>query len=394
MPRRTKLTKRLDCIRYKKPKPSNTVPHDEAPEAAVSNNASEPAIVREHEANGPIFDLAVDFETAEEAEGFQGYVWHSDAGESESNVDSSSDSDHETDPEEHDHMPLRGPVWQKSADELLKGMYGAGSRSTSCRAKRKAIEMANDAAKYPTLSTLWKKQRTMGSSVLGEESTRTGCHDNPTMPIANIRKGSSTQKAELQKARKIALADISELLRLSSKQEQKYGERLKYHENFYWRHVMVQQFLQQQMCNHGPTPPRRRTLAIHVAQSFARGHSTARKIVQWEKRWITDREIPKRAASPKTKAAWMDNEKVIESIRGFAARFKDSRHSPCTIQQKRVYITDSRRTYLIYPGAASERAMSSRSGTDRDLFSYCQTMAEPAGISIPRGEKERVHRWA
>lgn len=78
-------------------------------------------------------------------------------------------------------------------------MYRAGSGSTSWRAKRKAMEMANDAAKYPALSTLWEKQRAMGSSVPNGESTRIGCQEIPTMPIANLSKEMFIQKAELQR---------------------------------------------------------------------------------------------------------------------------------------------------------------------------------------------------
>lgn len=44
------------------------MPHDEIPEAVVISDAPEPAIVNEHEANEPVYDLAVDFNTAKKLE--------------------------------------------------------------------------------------------------------------------------------------------------------------------------------------------------------------------------------------------------------------------------------------------------------------------------------------
>ena len=109
---------------------------------------------------------------------------------------------------------------------------------------------------------------------------------------------------------------------LVTEQENKYKERLSPHSNFYRRHVIVQQFLQIQL----RTQPSqtRRNLALSIACSFGRNHTTARNIVQWKKFWIAHRKIPRQKKS-EDYATWMDNEELQESIRDFVRRKGDSK---------------------------------------------------------------------
>jgi hypothetical protein len=70
----------------------------------------------------------------------------------------------------------------------------------------------------------------------------------------------------------------------------------------------------------------RRQLAASVAASFGRGSIVTRNIVQWERAWVTGREIPTRKI-PDMYASWLDDEDVVMAIRDFARKQGDSKYS-------------------------------------------------------------------
>lgn len=112
-----------------------------------------------------------------------------------------------------------------------------------------------------------------------------------------------------------ALASLEKLLELVTEQDKKYGYRLSSRTNFFKRHLMVKQFLAVQKKRlSGQT---RRHLAISVAASFDRGHTTAHNIVQWENSWVITSEIPARK-EVEMYASWLTDEDVIMAICEFA----------------------------------------------------------------------------
>lgn len=123
-------------------------------------------------------------------------------------------------------------------------------------------------------------------------------------------------KREVEKEQSInALQNLTRLLELVREQEKKYEERLSPHSNFYRRHVMVQQFLQIQLKNWPSST--QRSLSLIVAESFGRGHNTARNIVRWENLWVDEREISE-GKSLEIYALWMNDKELKKSIRDFA----------------------------------------------------------------------------
>ena len=183
------------------------------------------------------------------------------------------------------------------------------------------------------IMALWRRNQDLG--LIPEVNTQPGlakdsqsgpsCEINLLYPLSQVPSGfalpQSSQQMEREK-RTVALKNMTRLVELVTKQENKYKKRLSPHSNFYRRHVMVQQFLQIQL----RTQPSqtRRNLALSIARSFGRNYTTARNIVQWEKSWIAHREIPRRK-DREDYATWIDNEELQESIRDFARRERDNK---------------------------------------------------------------------
>ena len=86
---------------------------------------------------------------------------------------------------------------------------------------------------------------------------------------------------------------------------------------------MVQQFLHTQLKNQSSQS--RIDLALTVSRRFDQGFHTARSIVQWEKSWVEEREIPQRK-DRNDGDSWMYNEDVNDAIKEFAKTQGDSKY--------------------------------------------------------------------
>ena len=77
-----------------------------------------------------------------------------------------------------------------------------------------------------------------------------------------------------------AVNNLSELLRLKSLPEEKYGYEVSLRSNYYWRYEMIRSFLWMQLNKKKDNPHcDRQALAQIVAQSFDTGRYTRRNIV-------------------------------------------------------------------------------------------------------------------
>ena len=214
----------------------------------------------------------------------------------------------------------------------MRGVYGQGSVATLYRKKKAMKKWEDEGHKSYNIQALWQRNRDLGlisdtSSQQGPgRSSDLGDDVDSLHPLIEVPLGHnpSRSKQELdQEKRTIALKDMTRLLEFVTVQEEKYEERLSPHSNFYRRHMMVQQFLQIQLrTNSGAT---RRNLSMSIARSFGKGQGTARNIVQWEKSWVEEREIPRRK-NRDNYFSWMDDEDLQESIRDFARRQGDSKY--------------------------------------------------------------------
>lgn len=112
-------------------------------------------------------------------------------------------------------------------------------------------------------------------------------------------------------------------MELVTEQEKKYRERLSPYSNFFQPHLMVQQFLHTQLKNQSSRS--KRDLALTVSWGFGRGFHTARSIVQWEKSWVEEREIPERK-DRNDGDSWMYDDDVNDAIKVFARAQGDSKY--------------------------------------------------------------------
>ena len=210
--------------------------------------------------------------------------------------------------------------------------YGQGLVTTLYRKKKAIKKWEDEGHKLYSIQALWQRNYDLGliSDISSQQgpgrSSNLGDDVDSLHPLIEVPLGHnpSRSKQELdQEKRTIALKDMTRLLEFVTVQEEKYEERLSPHSNFYRRHMMVQQFLQIQLrTNSGAT---RRNLSMSIARSFGKGQGTARNIVQWEKSWVEEREIPRRK-NRDNYFSWMDDEDLQESIRDFARRQGDSKY--------------------------------------------------------------------
>ena len=210
--------------------------------------------------------------------------------------------------------------WKQDAGKSLRGAYGSGSRSTHKRERKKAEALECEAKKSCNIVALFQRQRE-----LNLHSPTVQDNPMPTLPIQSTpgpvvpRGGSTPPKKEELRA---ALEDLKNLLRRVSDQEKKYGERLNINGNFYLRHAMVRQFLELQLAEH--TVGTRRDRAFSVAQGAGKGFAVGRRIVQWEKSWVDNRVIPRRASGG-GRSSWMNDDDIAQSVRYFARQEGDSK---------------------------------------------------------------------
>ena len=73
---------------------------------------------------------------------------------------------------------------------------------------------------------------------------------------------------------------------------------------------------------------KRRDLATMVAQRFNRGHHTGRRIIHWEKEWISTGKISEtKAGKNKHTLSWMDDEDLVLAVRAWAKGEGDGQYS-------------------------------------------------------------------
>ena len=268
------------------------------------------------------------------------WFWNKSANELESDSECSGYSDEEGDlgPEgsrtEEEAPSQKQPKeikWNKDGEGNLRGVYGQGSVATFYRKKRAAKKWEEEGHKSYNIQALWQRSRDLGlisntnAQPEPSEALDPGDADaNSLYPLSKVPSGCSLSQSKQEVDREqctIALKDITRLLELVTVQEEKYGERLSPHGNFYCRHMMVQQFLQIQL--RSKLSPRRCNLSLNIARSFGKGYGTARNIVRWEKSWVKEREITGQK-NRDDYFSWMDNKDLQESIRDFARRQGDS----------------------------------------------------------------------
>ncbi len=194
------------------------------------------------------------------------------------------------------------------------------------RQQKSARELEKEASKTYDIRALWQQSKDLGmsssaNSQVGLEQQTESMPINPVSsvcPISKIPRGSLPPlfKQQTHKNQQVeTLKDLTRLLTLVTKQEKKYEDRLSPHSNFYRRHLMVQQFLQTQL--RSQPSQTRRDLSLPVSRAFVRGHHMARNIVQWEKSWVSIREIPEKKER-EYGDSWLHDENLNDAIRKFA----------------------------------------------------------------------------
>lgn len=119
-------------------------------------------------------------------------------------------------------------------------------------------DLEKEASKTYNIKALWQPNQDLG--LISRENTQPGLASNPESgpsheisslsPLSQVPLGCapllSSQQIDREQ-RIIALKEMTRLVELVTEQGMKYKERLSPHNNFYRRHIMVQQFLQIQL---------------------------------------------------------------------------------------------------------------------------------------------------
>ena len=185
------------------------------------------------------------------------WFWNKSVNESESDSECSGDSDEEGDlaPEgsrtEEEAPSQKQPKeikWNKEGEGNLRGVYGQGSVATFYRKIKAERKWEEEGYKSYNIQALWQRNCDLGLiSNTNAQSEPSEALDLSSYPLSKVPPGCdiSQFKQEVDREqRTIALKDITRLLELVTIQEEKFGERLSPHGNFYRRHMMVQQCLQ------------------------------------------------------------------------------------------------------------------------------------------------------
>lgn len=221
--------------------------------------------------------------------------------------------------------------FDKVGEKKLRGAWGKGSKATEERKAKSARESQQEASQTYSISGLFARSHEKAVRLEQEKldnMTRatelSGGEERYTLnlPVPAACAPPLTFKQRQIEKQIQALADLEKLLNSVTEQDKKYGCRFSPHTNFFQRHLMVKQFLNiQKRKLSGQT---RRGLVISLAASFGQGHTTGRNIVQWEKAWVTSREIPARKEAGMYES-WLTDENVVMAIREFARKQGDSK---------------------------------------------------------------------
>lgn len=192
------------------------------------------------------------------------------------------------------------PVFKSGDGDYLRAVRGTGSLSTTKRERRRIREREKTSSESLPIMTMFARQQARGS----EENT------SEALPLVHENK---SDRVKLENAAK----DMSLVLRLKKEQIKRYGTPLIPQSNLYLRHQMVQSFLWMQLKNN--TLVHRRRLGVLVAQRFNKGSYTGRRIIQWEKEWISTGKISEtKAGKNKHTLSWMDDEDLILAVKTWA----------------------------------------------------------------------------
>ena len=137
-------------------------------------------------------------------------------------------------------------------------------------------------------------------------------------PLPKILKKRRFQKLEtLFEKQTQAAHNLSKLLRLNTKQMNRYEHVLDFKSNLYRHHQIVQSFLWMQLSKDKDNPGlNRQNLAQIVAQSFNRQEYTGWKIIHWKRSRVKSCVIADtKAGSNKHNLFWMENEDLILSVK-------------------------------------------------------------------------------
>lgn len=219
--------------------------------------------------------------------------------------------------------------FNKVGEDKLRGTWGRGSKAMEERKAKSARESQQQASQTYSISALLARSQEKAArreqerldNMSGDiELSREEERNTQDIPIPAACGPPLTFKQQQIEKQVQALADLEKLLSSVTEQDRKYGCRFSPHTNFFQRHLMVKQFLNiQKRRLPGQT---QRDLAISVAASFGRGHTTGRNIVRWEKAWVTTREIPARRGAEMYES-WLTDENVVMAIREFAQKQGD-----------------------------------------------------------------------
>ena len=167
--------------------------------------------------------------------------------------------------------------------DYLRAIQGTGSLSTEKRKRlwKQALEKA--ALGCQSIVAMFTAQPSKVSEV-----NLLGVQNLPFIP--SISKG---KISEINKEIKVKAAhNLSELMRLKTKQIKKLGTVLDPQSNLYQRHQMVQSFFWMQSRQNTDNPGvKRHDLATMIAQRFNKGQYTGCCIINWEKEWIDTGKI-------------------------------------------------------------------------------------------------------
>ena len=216
------------------------------------------------------------------------------------------------------------PIWKDEVGSYFRGIKGCGSSATEKREKRRNLELEKSASQTRSIVHIFSIQRDRNQS-----------HDtNPILDVASAPsqaqalRGGKVQRVEtLFESPTRAVYNLSELLRLKTKQLDRYGHLLDHKSNHYRRHKMVQSFLWMQLNKEKNNPGlNRQSLAQLVAQSFNRRACTGRKIIQWERSWMNSRTIPgTKAGTNKHILSWMEDEDLVLSVKEWSKNIGESK---------------------------------------------------------------------
>jgi hypothetical protein len=137
--------------------------------------------------------------------------------------------------------------------------------------------------------------------------------------VANPTMTSSETRAE---RRRDPQKEIEDLLRLKTKMIAKFGpdglqgatlRRYELVQSFFWAEQQAPHLT-------------RKEIALQVANSFNQGEHTARKILTWEKQWVTKREIePTKHSLSAHSVSILDDEGALLAAREYISGAGDSK---------------------------------------------------------------------